>query len=154
MADMRVHFICNGNAYRSRMAEAYLKSLHTDLQVVSSGAIADQNRIRNDPVVIEFTDNFLRQQGVKAELPLHPAQLTQKMIKSEDVIIIMNKIVERNIRQAGIDMPHNVRVWDITDVDEQDEENGEVLGIEDHTAKMFEEIKYEIDLLVRELKAV
>jgi protein-tyrosine-phosphatase len=58
---MRVHFICRGNVYRSRIAEAYLKSLELEgLEVLSSGTIARERSEFTKPIA-ESTLKFLCQ---------------------------------------------------------------------------------------------
>jgi protein-tyrosine-phosphatase len=150
---MKIHFICNGNAYRSRMAEAYLKSLHTGLDVISSGVIANANREYNDPMVIDFTDDFLYRHDIRVDLPPHPIQLTQDRLLEGDMTIIMNGVVRKNIEHAGFKLPTTVVMWHITDQDEQDDANEEVLGLEDHTERIFIQMKKLIDETVSVLQA-
>jgi protein-tyrosine-phosphatase len=49
---MRVHFVCTGNLYRSRMAEAYLRSKAIPgLEVTSSGVLAEMQAVPDLDVV-------------------------------------------------------------------------------------------------------
>src|SRR5690349_6102016 len=115
---MRVHFICNGNAYRSRMAKNYFDSLHTGIESVSSGVRADQNRKKNVPRTTGFADGFLEEQGIKPIQNLEPIQLTQEMLDTDDVVVIINEIVLTNMK-AGFKPPKHFYLWDIADHDEQ-----------------------------------
>jgi protein-tyrosine-phosphatase len=148
---MRVHFICNGNAYRSRLSEAYFRSLNTGIETFSSGTRADKSRERNDPVVVKFTDGFLRRHGVDpSKLTPHPVQLTQELISDDDVIVLINDIALEKAK-AIVKLPSNIRVWDISDVEEQEIKGEAVLEREAHTERIFKKIRDNIDELVTEL---
>ena len=49
---MHIHFVCSGNSYRSRLAEAYLKSVLVDKTIIvsSSGTEAEKHRLKNGPI--------------------------------------------------------------------------------------------------------
>lgn len=148
---MRVHFICNGNAYRSRMAQAYFDSLNTGIKSISSGTRADKTRQRNDPAVVNFTAEFLRRHGIDtSRLSPRPVQLTQSLIDEHDVIVVINDIA-LELAKAVVVLPANVRVWDISDVEEQAVKGEDVLDREAHTERIFISIKNEVDTLAREL---
>jgi protein-tyrosine-phosphatase len=148
---MRVHFICNGNAYRSRMAQAYFQSLHTGIEAISSGTRADKSRDRNVPVVVDFTADFLRRHGVDPSgLNPHPVQLTQEMLQKGDVTVVINDIA-LDLAKKVVTLPTDVRVWDISDVEEQDAKGEEVLERGAHTERIFVKIKQNVDELAREL---
>jgi protein-tyrosine-phosphatase len=143
---MKVHFICNGNAYRSRMAQAYFDSLNTGIESTSSGGRADKSRERNVPGVTGFADDFLEKQGLHPDREKQPVQLTQEMLQDGDIVVIINDIVLDNLK-AAFTPPSQIRLWDIADHDEQTERS-----VEDHTAYIFDKIKHNIDDLVAELK--
>ncbi len=138
---MRVNFICNGNAYRSRMAESYLLSRGTDIEVISSGVRADKNRDKNVPVVTDFTNDFL-QRHVLPVIAHEPRQLTQAMLNNGDILVAINPVVVENMR-AGFDVPDGLIVWDIADFDEQTERD-----IEAHSEFILNKIRGYVDELV------
>jgi protein-tyrosine-phosphatase len=142
---MRVHFICNGNAYRSRMAKNYFDSLQTGIESVSSGVRADKNRHKNVPAVTGYADSFLSTQGIEPHQNLEPIQVTQEMLDTDDVYVIINDIVLSNMK-AKFTPPKNFYLWDITDHNEQVERN-----LEDHTSFIFDKIKKNVDKLVQDL---
>jgi protein-tyrosine-phosphatase len=144
---MKVHFICNGNAYRSRLAKNYFDSLHTGIESVSSGVRADKSRQKNVPQVTGFADAFLKKQGIQPIQYLEPVQLTQEMLDAGDIVVIINEIVLDNMK-AAFKPPKHFYLWDISDHDEQTERD-----IHDHTSFIFNKIKKNVDELVRELTA-
>jgi protein-tyrosine-phosphatase len=145
---MRVHFICNGNAYRSRMSQAYFDSLNTGIESTSSGVRAGKNLEKNFPYVTSFVDDFLEKQGITPNRDQRPVQLTQEMLEAGDVVVIINDIVLSNL-QAAFTAPSQIRIWDISDFDEQTERP----DIHDHTAYIFAKIKKNVDELAHELAA-
>ena len=147
---MRVHFICNGNAYRSRLAEAYFRSLNTGIETTSSGTRADLHRDYNDPRVVGYTHDFLERHGISVNLTPHPVQLTQELLRDDDVTVLINDIALKNAKDI-VTLPKDVRVWDITDHDEQASKGEEVLDIDAHTERIFAQIKSDVDALVAEL---
>ena len=145
---MRVHFICNGNAYRSPMAEAYFRSLNTGIDVTSSGTRADIHRESNRALYIDFMPEFLRQHN----LPVvhEPIQLTQEMLDAGDVLVAINQIVQDNMR-AKFTVPEDIRVWDISDLDEQKQTGEEPLDRKAHAQLIFQQIRANVDELIAEL---
>ncbi len=144
IVEMRMNFICNGNAYRSRIAEVYLNSLGKEIEVISSGVRADESRAKNVPEVTEYTHEFLKRHGF--HVPVHvPTQITQDMLNSGDVLIAMNPIVARNLREK-YQVPDTMRVWDIGDFNEQSERM-----LEEHSEFILRKIKQHVDELAREL---
>jgi protein-tyrosine-phosphatase len=90
---MTIHFICRGNAHRSLIAEAYLKSLQLkDVDVLSSGTVANTYRSENEPripIIIARLDIYGKGQFAKTT----PDQLTQERIDRGDITVCMNQIV-------------------------------------------------------------
>ncbi|HVX24480.1 MAG TPA: hypothetical protein VG992_04035 [Candidatus Saccharimonadales bacterium] len=136
---MRIHFVCRGNAYRSRMAEAYMRAYHPDVEVTSSGTCADAHRAENDPELISFTDDFLRRQGVDVAMKQHPSQLTADRLQSDDFVICMNQLVASEF-VALLPHPPVYETWDIADTGETSATVAAGLGVEAHTKAIYKEI--------------
>lgn len=143
---MTIHFICRGNAHRSLIAEAYLKSLQLkNVEVLSSGTVADRYRAENEsriPKIITRLDTHGKGKFAKTR----PDQLTQERLKGSDVVVCMNQIVVDECKQL-VDMPDCTLVWNITDVGEGER----VLNPGDDELKYFDEIYEEIARKVDEL---
>jgi protein-tyrosine-phosphatase len=143
---MRVHVICNGNAYRSRLAEACLTALDLGVEVMSSGVRADARRHQNAPRVTDYVNRVL----ARHELPLithEPVQLTQEMLDRGDLLVAVNPVVIDNMR-AAFRLPDGIRVWDISDFDEQTERT----DVDEHTEHILAKIQRHAEALAAELR--
>jgi protein-tyrosine-phosphatase len=147
---MTVHFICRGNANRSVMAEAYLKSLQIKgLTVRSSGAVADAHRVQNE-AFIPGIDAFLKEQGLGQWVKSHPDQLTQQRVDGADVTVCMNQRVVDEAKQI-VTLPANTIVWSVDDAGEGRRpaipgDNGR-----GYAPEIYREITKNVDELVRNL---
>lgn len=146
---MTVHFICRGNAYRSLMAEAYLKSLHLkDVNVISSGTIAHISRQKNEPNIaplITRLDDYRVGKFVKT----HVDQLTQARVDIADINICMNELVAEESKRIVV-MLENTITWSVMDSGEGERiiKNGDDEW--KYTDEIYNEIRQNIDTLVRE----
>ncbi|HIA92037.1 TPA: hypothetical protein EYO12_02875 [Candidatus Saccharibacteria bacterium] len=115
---MNVHFICRGNAFRSFIAETYLRSLQLpDVSVSSSGTIAADYKQPNEKyhalVVAELEtlgySDFINPKWAKTT--------TQAMLDTADICILVNSIVLEELHGKHFAVS-NYHVWDIDDYDE------------------------------------
>ncbi len=146
---MTVHFICRGNAYRSLIAEAYLKSLRLkDVNVISSGTIADISRSKNEPNIAPLITR-LDDYGVGGFVKTHVDQLTQARVDIADINICMNERVAEESKRMVV-MPENTMTWSVMDSGEGERiiKNGDDEW--KYTDEIYNEIKQNIDTLVRE----
>ena len=150
---MRIHFICRGNGFRSRIAETYLNSLQlNNVEVVSSGTVADKYRSENDPISrpAEFV---LSRNGLMKFAKKQCDQLTQSRIEPDDTTICMNQRIFNECKELVV-LPNNVIVWSIDDVNEyypvypQDEE------IDQYAEQVFQSIKDNVDALIKQLNVL
>ena len=145
---MTVHFICRGNAYRSLMAEAYLKSLKLEsVNVISSGTIADTSRLSNEPNIPLIVAK-LERYGVGKYIKMHPSQLTQSRVDEADINVCINGLVAEESKRIVV-MPNNTITWNVMDSGE----GKRIIRIGDdvwkYTDEIYNEIKQNIDSLVR-----
>jgi protein-tyrosine-phosphatase len=111
---MTVHFICRGNANRSLIAEAYLKSLNLkDINVISSGTVVDIYRAENEPRIPHIVSR-LDKYGIGKYAKTYSDQLTQSRVNLGDITICMNAIVFNESNDL-VFLPNNTVVWDVTD---------------------------------------
>jgi protein-tyrosine-phosphatase/8-oxo-dGTP pyrophosphatase MutT (NUDIX family) len=113
---MKLLFVCMGNAYRSRLAEAYLKSLHLpNLSVASAGVEARQDQ--NGPIC-SYTTELLHEYNLTQYGKPHWTQLTQELLSQADLVVCMNRLVHEAGLQAGYQFPLRTFIWDIADVNQ------------------------------------
>ena len=149
---MVIHFICRGNAYRSIIAEAYLNSLNEkDVKIISSGTVAACYRASN---VNNYKDtlSLLKEHGIaqfaKKE---YGEQLPAGEPVKGDIIVLFNHIVRREAEQI-VDLPNNVRVWNVVDVGEPGRTPKDKAEEREINEEVFREITHLVDQLVSELK--
>lgn len=110
---MIVHFICEGNTYRSRLAEAYLKSLKIPgVDVMSSGTHAERNL--SGPIT-PYAKILLKEYGLDTYCKHHWDQLTQARINKADIVVCMNREIHQDCK-AKYRLPPQTLIWDIPDV--------------------------------------
>jgi protein-tyrosine-phosphatase len=145
---MRIHYICRGNAYRSRLAEAYTKSIRPDSDVISSGTVADSHLTQNEPIV-RLTLQFLKDQGLGAYAKQTTDQLTQERILPDDIAVCLNQRIYDE--SAPFVLPKRTEVWDITDWSEamQAPITDDIWFV--YTSKLYAQITQHVDeLLLRQ----
>ena len=152
---MTIHFVCRGNAFRSVIAEAYLKSLRIPhLTVVSSGTVASKHRANNLKKYPRTYKVLERHKVHRYAKSVIAEDTTQQMIDSADLVIFMNDIPHKEAVNL-FRLPEKVIVWDVADLGEGDriatsEEKRDAI-----LEEVFCEIRQYVDELVRseELKS-
>ena len=115
---MIVQFICRGNAFRSIIAEAYLKSLQLDnVKVISSGTVAAKYKAINEDryiSIISLLERHHIQKFAKKHYgdPINPEQVAQA-----DLAVCMNQLVYDEADRI-CKLPEHTIVWDVTDIGE------------------------------------
>ena len=113
---MVIHFICRGNTHRSRLAEAYAKSLtqHANgIRVLSSGIEADRDL--NGPIM-PFVKLVLENEGLLHLTGATWTQTTQSLIDESDVIVFMSGDVHDEAATRFRTPPARSHTWHIPDV--------------------------------------
>ncbi len=153
---MHIHFVCSGNAYRSRLAEAYLKSKLKEkkITVSSSGIAVDKHRFGNGPICW-YAMRLMKRNELIPYMSWHENQTPKNALENVDILICMGKIhMEYCRKELGYKKP--IEVWNIPDLNEMDGFiPSTVPGIEtdiNHinlTKKAFAEIKKKVDELFK-----
>ena len=149
---MLIHFVCSGNAYRSRLAEAYLNSLQIpSIKVMSSGSRAN---VDHRYTIMPYTVLLLEKYKLAQYASKDKIQLTQARFDAADVTICVNRAVYREAEEDGLTVPSRTFIWDITDVKDEPEALADVAEgqIPPITERTFHQIQTHVDELLAFLK--
>jgi protein-tyrosine-phosphatase len=108
VTDMRVLFVCSGNAFRSPLAEALLKRLRPNVEVDSAGI---------HPVIsiAESARKYLARIGAERHLKADSESLATKNLASYDLIVAMEDLHKHAVLSICPDCKEKVVVWNIED---------------------------------------
>lgn len=114
---MRIHYICRGNAFRSRLAEAYTNSCGLpDITVVSSGTVAARHADVNGDMPA-YTRATLEKYGVLQYAKPRWDQLTPERLQADDLVIFFTQKAYEEAAALHI-QPAHYQIWDIADTGE------------------------------------
>lgn len=139
-----IHFICTGNIYRSRLAEAYCASKRLPgIRVSSSGIGAGLN---GHASISPYAAEVLARNGFGAYAAEHWQRTSAAHVHASDVLVFMES--EHRIFCADWIEPrrHRVEVWEIEDI-------GPIPASEiaDKVERTFARIKKQTDTLLASL---
>jgi len=97
MQKIKIHFVCRGNIYRSRLAEAYLKSIKgSEWDISSSGIEADRHtRISTSPWAISIADK----NGISDLLSSVKTHTANDQLQDSNIIVFMSEDVYKDAKQ-------------------------------------------------------
>lgn len=111
---MRIHFICTGNIYRSRLAEAYCVSrCARGIQVLSSGIAAG---LEQDVPISPYAADILTRHGLDSYAAPRWQRTTEALVRASDVLVMM-EAEHLHFCEEWIDPARQrIEVWEIEDV--------------------------------------
>ena len=111
---MKIHFICTGNVYRSRLAEAYCASrCGPKIQVFSSGIGAGLN---GDAAISPYAADVLAKYGLDSYAATRWQRTTAALVQASDVLVFMES-EHRLFCESWIEPTRqSVEVWEIEDL--------------------------------------
>jgi len=134
---MNILFICKFNKFRSRIAEAYFKSINKDKKIKIRSAGIFRGTKTNEEIV-KIAEEF----GIKISLKRKPRPITTKLLRWQDLIIVVaNDIPE--ILFENVSSVKKIIFWKIRDT---------TLFNEEEIRKIIKEIMKKCDELNEELK--
>jgi len=105
---MKILFVCSGNAYRSPLAEAFLKKLRPDLEIDSAGLhviIPISRQVRE----------YLAKQNATQYLKRTPQSIDKKKLRDYDLIVAMEHIHRNAILSICPECKGRIVEWNIED---------------------------------------
>ncbi len=143
---VRVHFVCQGNAFRSRLAEAYAKSLSVPGWEISSSGVNPNKKFADD-----YLSPWAKITGHQNKLDdffsSTRMQTTAGHLRDNDIIVFMSPDVYRDAAARYDFNPHKTLVWDIKD--RQDWRKKLPLG--QKRKRTFTHIKSRVNQLIRDV---
>ncbi len=105
---MKVLFVCSGNAHRSPLAEALLKKLRPDVQADSAG-------IHVAIPISEQAKKYLAREDAEQYLKKTPESLGQKKLNEYDLIVAMEQRHKDAVIGRCPECADKILVWNIQD---------------------------------------
>jgi protein-tyrosine-phosphatase len=111
---MRIHFVCTGNIYRSRLAEAYCASrCGPGIHVSSSGIAAGLN---GDAPIAPWAADILFRYGLASFAAAHWQRTTESIVRASDVLVFMEAQHRRFCENWTEPARQRIEVWGVEDV--------------------------------------
>ena len=142
---MRIHFVCTGNIYRSRLAEAYCNSRGvTGIDVFSSGIRAG---MEEDVPISPYAADVLNRHGLGRYAAARWQRTSAELVRASDVLVFMESEHHRFCEKWIEGIRQRIEVWGIEDV-------GPVEAVEEIPIKVertFGIIRQRVDTLLTAL---
>ena len=113
MSDIKtltIHFICRGNKFRSRIAEAIVNSKKVGVRATSSGIEPDKTVI-----ISPWASYALKNNGL-VPTKLRPKLTSSKQLDQTDLVVVLSKDVYRDATYLS---DYNPIVWNVVDIDKR-----------------------------------
>jgi protein-tyrosine-phosphatase len=153
-----IHFVCTGNAYRSRLAEGYLRSLKIPKIIASSsGTQASIHRKHNGPICW-YALRIAVKQGFPEFISHRSIQTTEKIISRVNYLIFMHPDNQNQFMNLFNRLPEKFQTWDIPDLHHLGFTGGSLTSGKEPdlikaTEETFVKIKQKVDKMVTELQS-
>ena len=153
---MHIHFVCSGNTFRSRLAEAYLKSKKIKgFDVSSSGVRAHENR--NGPITW-YGARLMKRHALVSYMSNSWTHTTPKQLQDADIVIFMDKKHHHHSRRDLGFTGKRYQIWNIPDLDDlgfhgetsnkEEEERNRMRASE----QVYQKIKHKVDAFASTFK--
>ena len=144
MAGITIQFVCTGNVYRSRLAEAYCASKCVPgVRVISSGIGAGLN---GDAPISPYAAAVLAEYGLDRHAAARWQPTTSALVQASDVLVFMEDEHRRFCEKWLDPTRQSIAVWKIEDVGPMD-----VAEIPNEVQRTFRIIRQRTDELLTAL---
>ena len=141
---MRIHFVCAGNIYRSRLAEAYCNSRSVPgINVSSSGIRAG---LDGDVPISPYAADVLTRYGLSRYAAARWQRTSAELVRASDVLVFMESEHHRYCENWIEAMRQRIEVWEIEDVGPID-----AAEIANKVERTFGIIRQRVDTLLNDL---
>ena len=153
---MHIHFICTGNVFRSRLAEAYLRSLkHPKISKVSSSGIqASHNKW--GPITW-YAARIINNYNLHSFVTHTWSETTDDQIRNADVIIFIDKSHFDHVAKKHNLENKTYEIWNIPDLGEFGFTKDKISFTDDNkrmrlAEEIFKEIQKKVNSLLKKLE--
>jgi protein-tyrosine-phosphatase len=109
-----IHFICTGNIYRSRLAEAYCAAQGVDgLRVSSSGIAAGRNEVIP---ISPWAADILARYGLDTFAAENWQRTTAALVRESDVVVFMETEHHRFCEAWIEPARQRIEIWGVEDI--------------------------------------
>lgn len=144
-APTTIHFVCTGNVYRSRLAEAYCASMSVSgIRVISSGIAAGRY---DDGPISPYAAEALARRGLLHYAAPHWQRTTADLVRSSDVVVFMESEHHRFCVDWIEPGRQRIEVWGVKDID-----GLEAVEIPNEVERTFAIIRQHTDALIASLE--
>ena len=154
MKPIHIHFVCTGNAYRSRLAEAYLRSKKLPHVIVSSSGIGAKKYYFENGPISWYAARLIKRHNLIPHTAPMSVNTTSRHLERADVVIFMENEQYRHAKSNLKFKKDAFEIWDIPDIDDADffntERDSDEMRIQ-FSEKTFTEIKHKVDELAKKL---
>lgn len=111
---MRIHFVCTGNIYRSRLAEAYCASrCGHGIHVSSSGIGAG---LKGDAPISPYAADILAKHALAHYTAARWQRTTASLVRASDVLVFMESEHRRFCEDWLEATRQKIEIWEVEDV--------------------------------------
>jgi protein-tyrosine-phosphatase len=148
---MHIHFVCRGNAYRSRLSESYLNSKQVPSLIVSSSGIEAHKHINTNGPISWVAQRLIQNHGLVPFMAFQPTQTTLALLQQADLIIFMEAAHLHYAQEQFGYTDKNFQVWNILDIEMNEIHQDKDKTIIEISEKTFQYITSKIDEMVETL---
>lgn len=152
---LRIHFVCTGNIFRSRLAEAYLRSIAPNILISSSGTKASS---QNKGSISWYAQRILLRRNLVPYMKNMWSDTKKEDLKNADLVIFFGQKIYDLCRER-FNFNSDRLIWDIPDFDDI-QLNGKPTDISEEikylkmSEDIYGQIKEKVDKLIKDRSLV